>query len=255
MTWDCVNSIYSHVKNIPFEVILVDNGSKKDHTLIYNGNHPSLSLVQLKENVGFAKGNNFGIQKAKGRYILLLNNDTLLTTDCVSPVLNHLKKNKNIGAATCSLKFPNGSLQHNCQRFPSLKYKLLELFRIQKILGKRKGGKLLLGSFFDHKEFTHPDWVWGTFFMFPRKILSQFKRRKLPETFFMYWEDVQWCKEIKKMGYKISYIPDSSIIHLMGGSGGDKPQLMSANEKKFMTMYYTSLERRLIHLLEKILVK
>lgn len=255
MTRDCISSLYAHVKLVSFELIVVDNGSTHGDLSGLEKINPGLSTIFLSENIGFAKGNNVGISRAKGKYILLLNNDTLFTDDSVSPILEYLKANPSVGVGTCQLTHPNGVLQHNCQRFPSIKYKFLELLRVQKVLGKRLGGKLLLGSFFDHKELLYPDWVWGTFFMFPRKILSQFKSKKLPETFFMYWEDVQWCKEIKKMGYKISYIPDASIIHLMGASDGNKSQLILQNKKAFMTRYYNKFERTIIRFLDKMLEK
>lgn len=255
MTRDCISSLYAHVKLVSFELIVVDNGSTYGDLSGLEKINPGLSTIFLSENIGFAKGNNVGISRAKGKYILLLNNDTLFTDDCVSPILEYLKANPSVGVGTCQLTHPNGVLQHNCQRFPSIKYKFLELLRVQKVLGKRLGGKLLLGGFFDHKELVYPDWVWGTFFMFPKKILTEFTNHKLPETFFMYWEDVEWCREIKMRGYHIAFIPSASITHIMGGSSGNKSELMVKNEKIFLANYYNQFERTIINFLDKMLVK
>lgn len=253
LTVSCINSILEKTNEINFEIILVDNASKEKDPRHFKELFPDIHLLISKKNLGFSKGCNYGISHARGEYILLLNNDTLLANNAIKISFDFLMQNSSVGVVSSKLIYPDGKIQHCCQRFPSVKYKLAELLRIQKIIGKRRGGQLLMGSFFDHQEIAYPDWIWGTFFMFPAEILNHFSNKLLPETFFMYWEDVEWCKEIQNMGYKVAYFPYAQVIHLMGSSKGAKNKMMVENKKIFMSRYYNKVERFIIDILDKCL--
>lgn len=253
MTLACVQSIFTHTEGFDFEVIVVDNGSTDGNIGVITEAFSDVRVIKNTENLGFSKGNNSGVQLARGRYVLLLNNDTLLIDNAIAKVFLFLNQNPTVGVASCKLLYPDDRLQHNCQRFPSVKYRLLELLRAQKIFGRKRGGQLLMGAFFSHDEVAYPDWVWGTFFMFPKSILNFLPDRCLPETFFMYWEDVQWCWEIRRMGYDVAFTPDAKVVHLMEGSKGPKNRMMVENEKLFMEMYYRPWQRSLIIFLNKCL--
>ena len=253
LTCNCLKSIYDKTKEIIFEIILVDNASAECDPILFTNIFPEITLIQSEKNLGFSKGNNLGIEKAKGDYILLLNSDTLLKNNALKYGLDFLQKHTNTAVVSSSLEYEGGKIQHTCQRFPSIKYSLAELFRVQKILGKKKGGELLLGSFFSHEEIVFPDWVWGTFFMFKTDLLTQLPTQKLTETFFMYGEDMQWCMEFRQLGYKIGFEPKAKIIHLMGKSGAPKKQMMIDNHQTFMNMYYTPFSQKCISFLHKLL--
>ena len=150
-----------------------------------------------------------------------------------------------MAVATARLEYANGEVQHNCQRFPSVRFLLFELLRLQKIFSSRK--KILLGYFFDHNSLAYPDWVWGTFFMFKKNLLNNLRNRRLSEDFFMYVEDMQWCMDFRLQGFEVAFLPDARVVHLMGASGGAKSDLMAKNMKVFMTKYYHPLHRFLIN--------
>ena len=136
-----------------------------------------------------------------------------------------------------------------------MKYQMIELFRLQKLLSKSKAGKLLLGAFFDHNENTKVDWVWGAFFLFRKEILNLLPENKLDDTYFMYFEDVQWCMDIIKLGYEIHYFAETKIIHKMGGSSGKKNEMMLRNGQIFMQKNYTPFEQKLIKKINQYLIK
>lgn len=254
MTIDCINSILEKTHDIRVEIILVDNHSDKINPDDFLKIFPTqIKLIKSQENGGFAKGNNLGIQQASGEYIVLLNNDTLLQNNAFLSTKLFLESQQDVAIATGKLIYPNGQIQHNCQRFPSVKYKLAELFRIQKLVGKKRAGTLLFGSFFDHNTIAYPDWVWGTYFMFRKSFLTEFEEHKLPETFFMYCEDMEWCMETKKKGYKIGFEPKGEVIHLLGASGAKKNQLMEENLDKFKKMYYSSFSRFIVKTIDRLL--
>lgn len=256
LTDKCLKSIYSKTYNIDFEIILVDNASPNDAPELLKDKYPGIKLIKSKKNLGFAGGNNLGIRHAKGDYILLLNNDTVLENNAIFHSHKFLLEKSDCAVVGAKIfNYSNDCIQHNCQRFPSVKYNLLELLRVQKFVSPRLAGKWLLGSFFSHDEVIYPDWVWGTFFMFRKEVLNLFEQHKLPETFFMYFEDMQWCKEIKKFGYHIGFTPHAIIRHHQEGSKGNKNKYMREHERLFMNLYYSWWQRQLISFTNYLLKK
>jgi GT2 family glycosyltransferase len=251
LTSQCIQSIYDYEKKLHFEIILVDNNSTECDPELFLKQFPQIRLIQNTINAGFAKGNNIGIEYSKSRYILLLNSDTVLHSDSISTALRFLKADETVGVVTCRLEFPDGSVQHNCQSFPSIKDRLIEVFRLQKFFPHLR--EELLGGFFEYDRTIYPDWVWGTFFLFDKTVLTKLPDKKLADIFFMYVEDMQWCMDIQRSGYRIAFIPMSSVTHLMGSSGGSKNTLIQTNMDTFARMYYNSWERVAIKFLNFVL--
>jgi GT2 family glycosyltransferase len=254
LTCQCIDSIVEQTQDVRHEIIVVDNASCERDPQDFAARYPFIKLVKSEKNVGFAGGNNLGIAVAEGQYIVLLNSDTVLQNNVMHICLDYLRTHPRVAVVGPALFFDDGTRQHNCQRFPSIRYKLFELFRLQKFLPRRTGGKILLGYFFDHTEPVETDWIWGTCFMFEKKLLLELKDSKLAETFFMYGEDMQWCLEFKKLGYHIAYEPAARVLHLMGKSGGAKSDLIEKNAAIFMNMYYSPAERFVIRQLDRLLI-
>jgi GT2 family glycosyltransferase len=232
---------------------VVDNASTVHDAGELKEQFPSIHLIKSKVNVGFAGGNNLGIKEAKGRYILLLNSDTVLINDAIALTYTYMEENKNVGVVSAQLQYPDGKIQSVCQRFPSVKYSAIELLRLQKLMPADKRGSLLLGAFFDHKATAQCDWVWGAFFFFRSEILQKLPGEKLNEDYFMYIEDMQWCMDIRRLGYDVHYYPGAKVTHYMGGSSGSKNELMQKNTDDFLRKNYSSLERVVIKGLNKLL--
>lgn len=253
-TVNCLQSILDFVKGVSFEIVLVDNNSTDVNPQKFKERFPDIKLVISPTNVGFAKGNNLGLSKSGGEYILLLNSDTLLTDDAVTIVHEFLKSQEKVAVATARLQYPDGRVQHNCQRFPSISARLFEVLRLQKIF-QQWGGKILFGPFFNYNSIAYPDWVWGTFFFFKRNLLIQLTDNKLPDDFFMYGEDVQWCYEFKRLGYSIAFVPHATVTHLMGKSGGQAALWMKQNQQRFLDLYYSRTHQRVISFFDWLLRK
>ena len=255
LTLQCLQSIYQHSEGMEYEVIVVDNASTETEPSVFREAFPKIKLIAGKTNLGFAGGNNLGIKHASGQYILLLNSDTVLKNNAILAAFQYMEKQPNAGVVSARLVYPDGRHQSAAQRFPSIKYQLIELLRLQKFLSKRRAGKLLLGSFFDHTETVKADWVWGTFFMVRQDILAKLPGGKLDETYFMYCEDMQWCMDIRKLGYEIHFFAGAEVVHLMGGSSGKKNEMMLQNGELFLQRNYSPLQIKWIKRLEKWLRK
>ncbi len=253
LTCSCIESVIQKTTDLEYEIILVDNASTEIDPKNFLAKFPSVILVESNMNDGFAKGNNRGILVAKGKYILLLNSDTILKNNAVAICFHFLENNHHVAVVGARLENPDGTHQCNCQRLPSIKYGMLEFLRIQKFTSYQWGGKVLLGFFFDHKSVIYPDWVWGTFFMFRKSILEKFPNGRLHDDYFMYVEDMQWCFEFRKRGYEIAFEPNAVAIHLNGQSKGNKPKMMRDNTELFMIQYYNPVSRFFIKVLNLLL--
>jgi GT2 family glycosyltransferase len=231
--------VIRYTQGLKYEIILVDNASVECSPGLFSQKYPSVKLIKSAVNTGFTGGNNLGIEIAKGDTILLLNSDVVLNENSILKCFDVLQKEEKMGVVTCMLKYPEGSLQKQCQRFPSIFLTTLELFRLHKLMPKAMRGRVMLNGFFDHLTSTDSDSIWGTFFMFRKSLLSNFPNKKLPEAFFMYAEDLLWCYMIKKLGYRIYYLADTSVIHYSKGSSKvPDANIRQNNEYKFVLKYY-----------------
>jgi GT2 family glycosyltransferase len=250
----CIESIYEYTKNVDFEIIIVDNASTMDESDKFLELFPKIKLVKNTENRGFAGGCNDGIKVAKGDTILLLNSDTKLLNDAISITYDFLNTHPNVGIVTCRLENEDGSPQNNCYHFPSISKTLIELLRLQKFFPKSNFKKTLYGYFFDYDIIAYPDYIWGAFFMFPRKLLDIFPNQLLPETFWMYFEDMEWCWLARQAGYEVVFVPDGRVLHYGGKNHNPKAiKMMNDNFNQFLKLYYNKMHAWIIIRLLKIL--
>ena len=250
----CIESIYEYTKNVDFEIIIVDNASTMDESDKFLELFPKIKLVKNTENRGFAGGCNDGIKVAKGDTILLLNSDTKLLNDAISITYDFLNTHPNVSIVTCRLENIDGSPQNNCYHFPSISKTLIELLRLQKFFPKSNLKKSLYGYFFDYDIIAYPDYIWGAFFMFPRKLLDIFPNQLLPETFWMYFEDMEWCWLARQAGYEVVFVPDGRVLHYGGKNHNPKAlKMMNDNYNQFIKLYYNKINACIIIGLLKIL--
>lgn len=243
LTCNCIKSIIRHTQAIKYEIILVDNGSTECDADLFTAQFPTINLLKNTVNTGFAGGNNCGIRYAKGEVILLLNSDTELTENSIAICYTYLKENPMAAVVSPMLIYPDGAIQPQCQRFPSIKLELIELFRLHKLLSHNARGRLLLSTFFSHQVSIKPDWLWGTFFMFNQSVLNLFNDRLLPADFFMYGEDKQWCLELRRHNKEVHYYPVTKVIHHVGSSFYNnqplaKIEVIRNHEKLLVKKYY-----------------
>ncbi|NJL13318.1 MAG: glycosyltransferase family 2 protein [Microscillaceae bacterium] len=213
LTSACISSVLRFVQGLEYEILLVDNASTERPATDFLETFSHIQLIPSPENVGFAKGNNLGLAQARGEFLLLLNSDTELLDNALCPMLAQMQADPKIGALSCRLIFPDGRVQHVANRFPSLRLELLELFRGQKLMSAQKRGRVMQGFFFDHRTRLETDWIWGAFFLTRRAVIDQLPGKKLPDDYFMYFEDVQWGYQIRKLGYKVVYDPSATVVH------------------------------------------
>ncbi len=219
LTCNCIQSVLDRTKELPFEIVLVDNASSEKNPAEFEQRFPQIVLVKSESNIGFAKGNNLGIKHSKGEVILLLNSDTQLINNAILEGFNVLMSDDMIGVVSGKLLSRDGSVQGVAGRFPGIGQELFDLFRLSKFLSAAGKAKRYMGMQANYDEEIDCDWVWGTYFMFRRSDLRSFPNGRLHENFFMYYEDVQWCYHFKmKLKKRIVYSPLPLLYHFIGGS-------------------------------------
>jgi len=234
LTCDCIKSVIAYTK-CNYEIILVDNASTEKDPDLFLIEFPAIRLIKSEKNLGFSKGNNLGIEYASGDYILLLNSDTLLLNDAVDITLRRIKQDDSLGMVAAQLLNPDRTVQPTS----------CEQKKIRKLLGTTFKLHVFLKYFKplspDPNNEHYTDWVWGAYMLIPKTVLAKFPEGKLQDTFFMYVEDIQWCYTIKKLGYKILYMPQAQVLHYGSASsdfaGQEKHRkFILPNEYEFLKM-------------------
>jgi GT2 family glycosyltransferase len=244
LTCKCIQSVYNKLTGVNYEIILIDNASTACNADDFKTKFPNINLIKSATNTGFTGGNNLGVAVAKGEYLLLLNSDTELINNAPKICYDYIVANPKVGMVTCQLTYPDGRLQHNCRRFRTISWELLEILPFYKLLPKSKRENLMLHHYFDNNRIMNCDWVWGTFMLFPKSIINKLPEKKLSTDFFMYCEDVLWCWDFKQLGYQIHFLPQAKVMHVHKGSVKTKQQLYATkivgikNHLKFMKKYY-----------------
>ena len=227
----CLFSVFQNTVGLDYEIIVVDNASSDGSVkllLRLAKKGTNLKPICNRANVGFGKANNQGIKKAIGKYILFLNSDTLIKDNILGEMVRWMEEHPEVGAATCALKNKDGSLQGTGGYFPNLLRVLTWMFFIDDIpyldlLIKPFHPMHSSSPFYKNvghfKKTKEVDWITGAFILARAEALN--KIGGFDEGYFMYTEDVDLCYRIKKLGWKIWYLPNWSIIHL-GGSSSNK---------------------------------
>lgn len=212
-----LHSVYAAIEGIDAEVFVVDNNSVDGSVSMLRQNFHWIKLVALKENLGFSRANNVAIRQAQGKYILLLNPDTVVETDTFRKCLDFMEAHPKAGGL--GLKMINGKgefLPESKRALPTPWVAFYKIFGLARLFPKSK----TLGRY--HLTYLSPDETHevevlsGAFMMLRKETLD--KIGLLDEAFFMYGEDIDLSYRIIKAGYKNYYFADTKIIHYKGES-------------------------------------
>jgi GT2 family glycosyltransferase len=214
LTIGCLRSIEKEAGNLSFEVLLTDNGSDDGSIEAFQEIKKEkywkdcFTLILNNFNTGYAKANNQGIRKAKGKYILLLNNDTVVHKNALQNLVNFAGKTPDAGVVGSRLLNIDGTLQASCYHFPTITNAIKEYWFGQKGLFEKFAPT-------SNKTVTVDSVVGAAFLMTPR---ARKKVGLLDERYFAYFEDIDYCRQVWKKGLKVYYLPASVITHYHGAT-------------------------------------
>jgi len=215
-TLNCLDSVYKDrlFRENPShsEIILTDNNSSDGSQEEFKKIFPSVNLILNKENCGYARACNQGIESAKGKYILLLGNDTVLNNDALYNMVRFMDNIPGCGAAGCRLVYPDGRLQGNCKKFPAFKnafFTYLSLHRLNRDYDM---------LWFGYDKSVEVDQIATTFLMIKKEVTD--KTGGFDEQYNLLYNDVDLCKRIWNAGYRIFFNHTVEIEHIGSHSTG-----------------------------------
>jgi hypothetical protein len=210
-------SIQKALKGIRSEIFVVDNASDDGSAEMVRRRFPRVRLIANTTNLGFAKANNIALKQARGKFLLLINPDTIVQEDTIRVMVEFLQNHPEAGLAGCKILNPDGSFQLACRRgFPTPWVAFTRIIGLSKLFPKTK----LFGKYnltYLNTDETYPvDAVSGSFMMVRKETFEQIGG--LDESYFMYGEDLDWCYRIRQAGWRILYVHSTQIIHYKGES-------------------------------------
>ncbi|GIK55967.1 MAG: glycosyltransferase family 2 protein [Chloroflexi bacterium] len=212
---ECLRSIVQTQGDLTVEVIVVDSASTDGSAAMVVAEFPQVTLIASDENVGFPRGNNMGIAKAHGRYILLLNPDTVLHENALVHMVDYLENHLDVGVVGAQLLNEDGSVQSSRRRFPTLTTAFFESTWLQSKAPQRILDRYYALDMADDQT-ADVDWVMGACLMTRQEIAHTVGG--LDEGYFMYSEELDWCRRIKMAGWRVVYLPTAQITHYQGKS-------------------------------------
>jgi GT2 family glycosyltransferase len=216
---NCIRSILSSIKKYSYEVIVVDNAStdgSRDIAKKYTG----VIYIQNASNLGFIKANNIGLKNSRGKYVLSLNNDTVVKNGAIEKMIDFMDKTIDAGAVGPKLLNSDGSIQMQCRRcFPTPSSSLFYFLGLSRLFPKSKAFGSYLMTYLDDIAVSEVDSLCGAAMMVRREIIDRVGL--MDENYFMYGDDIDWCYRIKRAGWKVYYLPEAEMVHY-GGRGGSR---------------------------------
>lgn len=230
----CLASIFTECFKVDYELIVVDNDSSDGSCEYLEGLSAShLRLIRMKENAGFAKANNEGIKVSRGRYVLLLNPDTVVLDGAVGKLIGFMEDHPHVGAAGCTLLNADHTLQHSIGRFPTLINQVAKALFLHRLIPAASLNELVMDA--SRYEETIPvDWVFGAALIVRHEAIDSVG--PLDEDFFLFSEEKDWCFRLKAAGWPVYHYSGARIIHY-GRGVGTTPEtfllLLAGKEKYF----------------------
>lgn len=210
----CLRSVAEHV---PFEheVIVVDNASSDGSVEYLRNTYPDLKLIESACNLGFTGGNNLGARYAAGEYLLLLNNDTEISTS-VEPLINMMDSDAQIGVLGCRLHYGDGRQQESVGYIPTPISLILSWTPCSRVFQQSPVCRrnVSADSTLYIQSYREVEWVSGAFLMTRSGLWHTLGG--LDEQYFMYMEDTDYCRRVHDMNYKVVYSADCDVIHYEG---------------------------------------
>lgn len=211
----CLGSVYETAGSLAVEVIVVDNGSSDGSVEMVRERFPQARLIANPENLGFARANNQAMKIARGRYFLLLNSDAALRPGALQSLVDRMEARPEGGIVGGRLVNPDGTFQASYMDFPTLWGEVMLMLKLHTLFRTR--------YFPSHppaesEAAREADWIPGACMLVRRQLWEQIGG--LDETYFMYSEEVDWCRRARQVGWKVYYTPEAEIVHWGGQSIG-----------------------------------
>ncbi|MFC2101094.1 glycosyltransferase family 2 protein [Bacteroidota bacterium] len=238
---DCLISIYKYCNRFSFEIIVVDNDSYDGSVEAIHERFPEVVIIKNNINIGFPAGNNQAFKIVKGEYIMMLNPDTVLIDDSFSIMLDFIESHADVSLVGPKLLNSDGSRQLSVWKFPRIKYILAEMLYLNKLTPDR---------FYMSNKMDEPfevESISGAAMLFKKDLLDEVG---LLNEYLFWIEDVDFCYRIKKKGGSVYYLPQTEVIHHIGGSAKTNYTISLSNQIfnkiKFYKVHQNTIKKTIV---------
>ena len=236
LTEHTLRTVMEASHGLEVEVFVVDNASSDGSVEMIEEKFPDVRLISNDSNLGFAVANNAAFRQSQGRHVLLLNSDTLVRPDTLSCLVAFLDTHPEAGATGCKILNPDGTFQHDCRRgFPTPMAAIYKLSGLSRLFSNNPRFARYNLTYLDPDELSEVDALSGSCMMVRREVLEQVGL--LDETYFMYGEDLDWCYRMRQAGWRIYYVPTTTIIHFRGRSGRAQQMRVQYRKNEAMAIF------------------
>ncbi|MFH1371552.1 MAG: glycosyltransferase family 2 protein [Planctomycetota bacterium] len=208
---NCLRSVFYQTQGIRSEVIVVDNASSDGSAEMVKTEFSQVALIENHDNRGFAVANNQGMALSCGRYLLLLNSDTVVLDDAISKIVAFADNHPEAAVVGCRVLNPDKTLQPTCFMFPSLLNLVLAATHLYKLFPRNKFFGRERMTWWDRSDTREVDVVTGCCMLVRREAIERVGI--MDDAFFMYGEETDWCYRLKFAGWKVMFTPGAQIIH------------------------------------------
>lgn len=217
---ECLRSLEENA-GLPAEIIVVDNASSDGTPELVRSEFPGVTFIQNPENFGFAKANNIGLTRSRGQYICLVNSDVNVLPDCMPKLVAYMETNPSIGMLGPQMLGSDGKVGRSSMRFPTIWNLFCRAIALDNLFpGQRWVGAQMMADF-QHDHTMDVEVLNGWFWMVRREALNNVGL--LDERFFIYGEDIDWCRRFRTAGWRIVFYADARSVHYGGASSAAAP--------------------------------
>jgi GT2 family glycosyltransferase len=224
-------------RQLSAEVIAVDNGSSDGTADLIAERFPEVILVRSATNLGFAMANVIAIERSEGKYVCLVNPDASVLPGCFQKIMDHMEVNPTIGVLGPKMLNPDGSMQPSCFRAPSVWNSWCRALALDQT-GLRRlalfGGPLMAD--FAHDRTRDVDALNGCFLLVRRTAMDQ--AGLIDADYFMYGDDIDWCLQFRKAGWRVVFYPEAEAVHYGGGTSARAPVACYVEKQKANLQYW-----------------
>ena len=233
----CLDSLYKNSGGVRLQVTVTDNASSDGLRDILLSLYPKVRLISNERNVGFARATNQALAVSEGSHVLLLNPDTVVLDGALEALMQHLEAHPEVGAVGPQMIGPDGEIQLSGRSFPGYATALFNRYSLlTRWVPRNRFSRDYLLSDWDHAQTREVDWVSGACLMTRKDVLARVG--PLDEQFFLFNEDVDWCKRVRDAGWKVIYLPRARVVHHIGASKDKVPAALVVARHRGMIHYY-----------------
>lgn len=233
---ECLESLKGDAYAGPTEIIVVDNASTDGSAEMVRENFPDVTLVRNAENLGFAKANNIGIQQCVGEFVALVNSDVHVLPDCIATLVAYCQARPRAGLVGPYIIGGDGKQQRSCRASPNIWNMFCRAFALDLVFPRSRIFNGYFMGHWDHRTTRPVDILSGCFWLTRRPALDQVGL--LDESFFIYGEDMDWCKRFRDLGWSVDFVPEAEAIHYGGASSANSPVRFFVEKQKADLQYW-----------------